>query len=361
MISRLARHYGMILALLAVPCPMSAQKPSAIPLVPAANWRLSEVRKLDLNAVGRWGGNPTVDREYGVRSVEHRIYALRDQQVEVIVEETPDPSSAYGLLTFYQAETAAPLAGRPPTLVEPVGVVMSRGRFFIRVIRPDNLQVSDSEFRALLVFIGGTWASGRRPPHLPMAMPERDLVPGSEKYILGPEAARRVLASFRTDLIGFAQGAEVQAGTYRSGGQRLTMLAISYPTPQIARVRYGAMESFLGFNQDRGSDSIFARRSGSFVFVVLGSPAADRANKLMNQLQVTGHISWDERPPRSKPLAKELLELIVANLLLITILAGGSIGGGILFFAWKRMVAHWFPKWTWANPDQDTIIKLNLS
>lgn len=361
MVSRCARYYATILALFAVPCPMSAQKPSAIPLLPAANWRLADSKKLDLNAVARWDGDPAIEREYGVSSLEQRTYILRGREAEVIVEETPDASSAYGLLTFYQTEKTTPVAGMPRTLVDSAGVSMSRGRFFIRVPRPANMEVTDTEFLALLVFIGGAQASAGRPLHLPVAMPENNLVPGSEKYLLGLEAARRVLPSFRTDFIGFAYGAEVQVGTYRSGDQRLTLLAINYPTPQIARVRYGAMESFLGFNQDRGDESAYARRSGSFVIVVLGSPSADRANRLMDQLQVTGHISWDEHPLRSKPFAREVLELIVANLLLILILIGGSVGGGILIFAWKRAVAKWFPQWAWANPDRDALIRLDLS
>ncbi|MBI1941929.1 MAG: hypothetical protein HYS33_10530, partial [Acidobacteria bacterium] len=270
MSTKLARRYGMILALIAIPCSLGAQKPSAIPLIPAANWHLADSKKLDLNAVKRWGGDPAIDREYGVRTVEQRTYVLKNRKAEVIVEETPDPSSAYGLLTFYQTEATIPVRGMPLTLMDSAGVSMSRGRFFIRLPRPDEVGISDNEFRALLVFIGGAQASARRSPHLPMALPEKNLVPGSEKYVLGLEAARRVLPTFRTDLIGFAHGAEVQVATYSSGGQTLTLLAITYPTPQIARVRYGAMESFLGFNQDRGAESLFARRSGAFVFLVLG-------------------------------------------------------------------------------------------
>jgi len=359
MIPRLTRHAGLMLALLALPCPMSAQRRTVIPLLPATNWRQIDAKRVSLNTVRRWGGDPAIEREYGVRTLEERIYALREQKTAVLVEEAPDSSSAYGLLTFYRTETAAPVPGLPLTVVDSAGALMGRGRFFIRVPRPGELEVSDGEFRALLDFIGGAQPS-QSPPRLPTLLPEKDLVPGSEKYIVGLEAARRILPSFRTDLIGFAQGAELRVGTYGTGGQRLTLLAINYPTPQIARVRYGAMEGFLGLNQDRGSESVYARRSGSFVFLVLGSPSAERANKLMNQLQVTGHISWDSPPPRSKPFAREVLELIVANLLLILILAGGSIAGGILVFGFKRMVVRWFPHWTWANPDQDSIIRLNL-
>jgi len=359
--SILTRQSGWFLALLAAPCALAAQKPSAMPLIPAANWRLSETKKLNLNAVRQWGGDAAIEREYGVRTLEQRTYVLKDQRAEVVVEEAPDATSAYGLLTYYQTEESAPVARMPLTLKDSAGVSMCRGRFFVRIPHNDELNVTDSEFQALIFLLGGAQAGSPRPPHLPKSLPEKNLIPGSEKYLLGPEAARRVLPGFRTDLIGFTQGAEVQVGTYRRGEHRITLLAIAYPTPQIGRIRYGAMESFLSFNQDRGSDSVYARRSGSFVFVVLGSPSPEHADQLMTQLQVTGQVSWDERPPRSKPFAREIMELILANLLLILILVGGSIGGGVLMFIGKRIVAKWFPEWAWANPDEDKLIRLDLS
>jgi Family of unknown function (DUF6599) len=358
--SRLGRHCGLLLALLAAPCAWSAQKPSAIPLVPAANWRLAGTRKLNLNVVQQWGGDAAIEREYGVRVLEQRTYVLKNQKAEVIVEETPDASSAYGLLTYYQTEESVPAARLPMTLKDPSGISMCRGRFFVRIPQADKLDITESEFQALLFLLGGTQARSSRPPRLPMSLPEKDLVRGSEKYVLGPEAAKRLLPGFRTDLLGFTQGAEVQMGTYRRGGVPTTLLTIAYPTPQIARIRYGAMESFLGFNQERGGNSIYAKRSGSFVLAVLGSLSADQADKLMNELQVTGQISWDQRPPRSKPFALEVAELILANLLLIVILVGGSIGGGLLMFFGKRVVAKWFPEQAWANPDQDKLIRLDL-
>ena len=85
-----------------------------------------------------------------------------------------------------------------------------------------------------------------------MRYPHQGLIAGSEKYLVGEEAARHVLPSFRTDLIGFSQGAEVQTGTYSTGNGRASLVAVAYPTPQIARARFGEMEKLLTLNQDRG-------------------------------------------------------------------------------------------------------------
>ena len=65
---------------------------------------------------------------------------------------------------------------------------------------------------------------------LPRPMPPKGLVPGSEKYLLGLEAAKRVLPSFRTDLIGFEQSAEVQLGQYQIGKGTSTLMSIAIPS-----------------------------------------------------------------------------------------------------------------------------------
>ena len=116
--------------------------------------------------------------------------------------------------------------------------------------------LSESDYQALLIFVGGSKPSASAIRSLPSPMPPKGLVPGSEKYLLGLEAAKRVLPSFRTDLIGFDQGAEVQLGQYQTGKGTSTLMSISYPTPQIARVRFGALTNFLGLNQDHGERNL---------------------------------------------------------------------------------------------------------
>jgi hypothetical protein len=95
-----------------------------------------------------------------------------------------------------------------------------------------------------------------------------------------------VLPSFRTDLIGFEQSAEVQLGQYQNGKGTSTLVSISYPTPQIARLRFGALKNFLGLNQDHGVFSAYGRRNGSYVFLVLNAGNEQTATALMDQFQV---------------------------------------------------------------------------
>jgi hypothetical protein len=348
------------LALLAIPCLAWGQKHTVIPLVPAPDWQLMSSQSMGVEAVRQWGGDPAIEREYGVKTIAVRKYHLGDQLAQAVVEEAADPSSAYGLLTYYRTPGMQTPEGMKLTFVDGQGALMARARFFIRVPRPEGSQVSDKDFRSLLVAVGGTPPGPRDLARLPAGLPTKGLVPGTEKYLLGPDAARHVLPNFRVDLLGFSQGAEVRLGDYMTGQVRATVVVVSYPTPQIARARFGALQSFLGVNRARGAESIYGRRSGSYVLLVLGTGSSAAADKLMDQFRVVSDVSWNEPYPGGKPFALQVVELILANLLLIFILVGSSIGGGVAFFLVRRALVKCFPQWEWADPDRENIIQLRL-
>lgn len=363
MAPRSSRSIWLCAVFLAVPALALTQEPSAISLVPAADWRLAKTQVLGLDAVRERGGDPAIEREYGVKSLESRMYQLGEKVAEALIEETADASSAYGLLTFYRTEAMTSQKSMPLTVSAPGGCLMARGRYFIRITRSGGAssQLSDDEFRALLILVGGTRPPTEPQASLPTALPVTGLVPGSQKYIVGPEAARRTFTAFPTDLIGFSQGAEVQAATYMFGKERLTLMAIAYPTPQIARVRLGAMEHFLGINQGHGAGSLYGKRQGSFVFLVLGATSAASAGRLMDQFNVSQSVSWDKRYPGDESIWVQLAKLVLANLALVGILVALAILSGGLIFVSRRIAAKWFPSSRWGHPEEGTIIRLGLS
>ncbi len=362
MLTTCARQLSLGFALLIAPSSGLAQKPSVIPLIPTGNWRLVSSQKVELNAVQEWGSDLAIEREYGVKSVIERAYDLDGNGAKVLLEQATDASSAYGLLTFYQTEMMKPEKDLPLTVSGSQGALMARGPFFMRVARPGNYPLSDADFRTLLVLLGGMRSSAETTASLPQPLPSRGLVPCSEKYLLGLEAARRVLPSFPTDLIGFAQGAEAQVASYRTGptgSTRASLLLVNYPTPQIARIRFGAMGKFLDLNRNRGADSLYGKRQGSFVLIVLNSDLQATATKLLEQFTVSEQVSWDQRYPSNKPITLQVLELILANMMLVMILVGFGVVGGVLIFVFKRLAAKWFPQSPWAHPEEE-IIRLKL-
>src|SRR5207249_7669175 len=355
-----------------------AQNSTVIPLVPVANWRLVGSQNLDVSAVSRWGGDPAIEREYGVKSIQYRTYQLADKvagAVEVagvVLEEASDPSAAYGLLTYYQTERMSPAKGVELTVTSPEGALMARGSVFIRFGRVAGVRLSDDALRAILILVGGTRPSASAMAALPPPLPVSGLVPGSMKYLLGPEAARHVLPSFSTDLIGFEQGAEVEVAHYQVGsitanptaGSKakpfLTLVAITYPTPQIARERFGIMGKTLELNRGRGPQSLYGKRGGSFVFLAMNANSEAAATRLLDQFNVSEQVVRNERYPRNKPVALQMLELILANLLLVFLLVSLALLGGILIALSKRVARKWLPDWEWGSPDGERLTTLNL-
>ncbi len=354
-----ARISRLMLALLAGASIARAQT-TAIPLVPAADWRQISSQPVPLDLVRDWNGDPAVEREYGVTKIEQRTYQLGKIDATVIVEPASDATAAYGLLTFYQSPGQEPVKGIELAVSNPQGALMARGQNFIRFIRPGTPGLSDDDFRALLIFVGGTRPASPVINMLPVPMPTKDLVPGSSKYLVGLEAARQVLPDFRAYLLGFDQGAEVQVGDYQTGATRARLLAVSYPTPQIARIRFGAMTDFLGINRAQGPQTIYGRREGSFVFLVINSDSVATANALMDKFKVARQVVPNERYPGDKPFTMQVLELILANIILILILIGLCVLGGIMVFLSRRVAARWFPDWQWGHPDDETLIQLHL-
>jgi len=350
-----------------------SQTPSVMPLVPAANWKLASSAKSGVSAVSNWGSDPRIEAEYGVKWVESRTYQLNDefsgsQTADVIVEEATDASAAYGLLTYYQTKAMAPEKGIQLAVVGPDGVLMARGRVFIRFVKATGSHISADELRALETLVGGTRPTDDALASLPASLPSRGLVPATEKYLLGPEAASHVLPSFPASLFGFEQGAEVQTGLYTasaggsaaSANQPATLLAIEYPTFQIARARFKLMQDALSLNRERGTDSVYGKRAGSFVFLAVNTASKAAAAQLLDQFNVAEQVSWDQRYPGKKSVTLQMLELILANLGLVALLIGLALLGGALIAFSKRLARKWFPTSDWGSPEGERLITLNL-
>ncbi len=356
-----AKHAWLVAVLTALPflCP-AQEKPSFRPVVPAADWRQVESHALPLAAISTYGGDPAVEQEYGVKALELRTYQLGKTQTAVVVEPALDATCAYGLLTFYQTPAMTPEEGIQLAVGDAHQTLMARGNNFIRFLHGKNSPPSESDYHALLIFVGGNKPSASAIRDLPHPMPPKGLVPGSEKYLLGLEAAKRVLPSFRTDLLGFDQSAEVQLGEYQTGKSTSTLLSISYPTPQIARVRLGALTNFLGLNQDKGADSVYGERHHTYVFLVLNAGNAQTAAALMDQFDVTETVSWDQKYNPERTFTLQVVHMVLAILLLSAYLIGACVVAGVLFFLSRRLAAKFFPGSQWGRTDEDQLIRLNL-
>lgn len=353
-ITRLSVAFWAFLAL--VPALSGAQHTTMLNLASLPEWQVKEGRNVSLNDVRDWGVLPLVDREYGVTKVETRTYGRAQQTLQAMVETTPDPSSAYGLLTFYQTESMKPATGMKLAVVGPEQALMARGTFFIRVRRPANMP--EENFRSALVAIAGA-APSTSNELLPPSLPAQGVISGTHKYVLGPLAMQRAVPSVPPDLVGFRMGAELQAADYRTEGQPARLLFISYPTRSIARAQFAALQKRLGVNQKNGVGAIFGKVEASYVLLVENAQSEQVASRLMSRLNIKEEVSWDQKPPGT-PVTVQMFKLILGNIFLVLLLVGMAVLAGVLLFASRRIAARWFPHSDWARGYEDSIIRLNL-
>ncbi len=332
-----------------------------MPVVAPARWALQSVAKVPLNELADFGDELAADKELGASSAETKVYARGNVQVTAIFTEAPDPSSAYALYTLYKQPNMRPVPGVELAVENSRFALITRGRYFIRVVRSAPLRGQD--LKSLLVDIGGARLSPENAESLPPHLPSRGLVPGTERYVLGPTAMKLALPSLPPSLVGFNVGAEVTSGTYLSEGDKLVLVMVSYPTPQIAGLQFKILSQRLGINSTNGANGnrIYGRQQGSYALLVLGAPRAAPAYHLLDQFRVHQIVTQVPAFPRHDKFALQLVELVIANGELIMVIIVFAILGGVLMYLAKRLIMKLFPNSSWIPADEDVLIKLKLS
>ena len=345
-------------AILGIPTARAQEKPTVVTIVPSFDWQLESSATVDPSVLARWGGDPAIEREYGVKTLTARTYGFGGHTADVLMEEASDPSAAYGLWTFYRTPEMSPVRGALLTVSSPGKELLVRGSMFIRISLRAQEALPEAEDRALLTSVGGPLPSARAFDQLPPSLPSHELIRGSEKYILGPVAAARELQSFPTNLFGFDEGAEVQAGRYSVGGAgALTLVAINYPTPQIASAGLDTLTKALGGG---GRPKISVRRRDTYVLMVANAPSRSVADRFLDQFKVEKVISTDPTVADAGSDVTALMRLLIANGIFIIVLTGLSLAGGVLIFISKRLARKWFANSVLVQGEQNGIILLNL-
>ena len=160
-------------------------------------------------------------------------------------------------------------------------------------------------------------------PVLPTFMPAASLIPGTERYVIGPATLERFESRISPSTAAFSMGAEAQLARYRTSKGEVNLALFSYPTPQIAR------ERFVEFQKIHGA---VAKRSGPLVAVTLAAPDADEAEKLLAKINYQATITWNEKPAPIEPTPAALLLGIFIN---TGIIGGGSILAGLAYAGWR--------------------------
>ncbi|MDE3179251.1 MAG: hypothetical protein KGM47_06265 [Acidobacteriota bacterium] len=355
--SHLAKRLWPCVALFVL-LPLPAQKSVVIPLLPVPVWRPVSANSIPLQDLSQYGDVAAVNEEAGVTSANKRTYQMRDRRVSAIFIRAADPSSAYSLFTLYKEGDMEPVRGVDLAVANGSYALMTRGRYFIRVLQPANAALPEAALKSLLVSIGGARISAENASALPSGLPPSGLLPGSGKYMLGAKSAEFAFPSFPANLVGFADGVEAQAGSYLENGKKTVLFEISYPTPQIAHDRFQPLAESLHFNQ--GFTTAFGRLDGSFILLALDAGSHDAAVQFLNRFRINQVVSAVPQYPRKENIVLDVVQLFIANGELIGIIVLLSILGGISIYLIKRLIMKLFPNSHWIKTDEETLIRLRL-
>jgi hypothetical protein len=165
-------------------------------------------------------------------------------------------------------------------------------------------------------------------PTLDTHFPEKNLVPRSERYILGPVGLKAATPEIPAAAANFDFGTEGQIARYRTG---VVLAIFSYPTPSIARQQLPEFQKISG---------AATKRTGPLIAVAIG-PAAPSA-KILESINYQGVVAENERPP-DKPLElkpESAGQMIIAIIMLAALVLGfclvsGLAVGGTLWVARK--------------------------
>jgi len=249
-------------------------------------------------------------REYGITSGERREYTSGSDKISVTLYRMIDPSAAYGAFTFLRHPDMA----LPGPVTAASYAASKRGHALLVVgnlvldVDSGNRPIASADLNSLAQSVA---AQADRRPYPPIAsfLPKAGLIPGSERYVLGPLALAQAFpagATNRTDWAGFAYSAEAIVGRYRfsdqlSGKGRPAeglLLLILYPTQQLAADRYDALSKSFALNaepgQAGGRSAVFGTRSSALIALLAGVDSRETAANLLDQIHYASDVTWNE-------------------------------------------------------------------
>ena len=256
--------------------------------------------------------NQAIWDEYGFQEGEEARYENATAKFTARALRFQDPTGAMAALQWMRPADAKPSAVAKLAADSADGSIVAHGNYvlvftgyhpaapFLTTVVEGLKQVDNSPL-----------------PTLADYLPTQDLVPNSERYIEGPAALQKFAPAIPPSTAAFHLGGEAQLGAFRGPGGDMTLAIFSYPTPQIAMQQTPEFQKI---------PAAMVKRSGPLVAVVLATPNADAAERLLSLVRYQASITLDERISTRRD---NIGNLVINAFILIGILLGFSMVGGL--------------------------------
>jgi hypothetical protein len=285
-------------------------------------------------------------KRYGLKGITVQTWQEAGARVRMNLFEMVDAGAAYG---FFSIRRAAETGATSPA--SPVGaesfqagsrLYLWQGTYVVRIEGE-----SESARMKMAAALSEKILGRSRKPPVSNHLPPRNLMPGSDKYILDAENVDR---AFGVDpaTLGFDDDVEVATASYRSDGRTSRLMLLLYPTQQIAK-KY--VEQILS---GKPGLAPFSKRVGPLVAIVSGTDAS-AAQSILDDVNYETKVTWNKGRP-NLGIAEIILTVFtfIGIGLLFTLVVGISFGGVRIF------VKSRYPNRLFDRPEEMEIIQLKL-
>ncbi|NDQ58451.1 MAG: hypothetical protein GZ088_15395 [Acidipila sp.] len=412
----------MRLLALTVLCLLSGLPAQATRLLPASAgaWKSNQVEELTPQALEKLSATTApILREYGLTGAERALYESGGRHLSATLYRMRDSSAAYGAYTLLRTPDMVAFDLGDKSAAGGTRALVVVGNLLLDVEHASDHPRGGSESSRVDARPEGSFLIGLKAlvasvapaaertayPGLDEYLPPQQLLPNSDRYLLGPAALERFLP--RTNLqanrfpstgtrdggssgtptidwIGFADGAEAELALYQIHNETVSLLLVQYPTRQLAAKHLEALGKLFvvnplndGLNQSSHQEGVnqeavnhevavsggsrpelFVVRKMALLAIVTGTHSPTVAASLIREVQYETQITWSEPSWKAteKPFALMLYEVFVGTGVILVYAVVASLAFGLIRLTIKRVL----PNQVFDRPNQIEVLQLGI-
>lgn len=290
--------------------------------------------------------NGRLSEEFGVEAAERAEYKAGNRIFIATAFQTIDSTGATALYQSLQPVGAKPSEFEAKALEEAFALSSVEAGTTTVVQYQNYVMVFEQDrptWQVVKDYLGYAPNLGiSTPPPLPGYLPKENLVPGSQRYILGPESLSLYLPDVPAGVAAFSMGAEGQVAEYEDQGSRLKLAILSYPTPQMSRKK---LEEY----QVLGNPVL--KRDGTLIIFVPSPTNRDFAERVVSRIRYRAAVTVNEKTTTpAEEFRRLILNIVILVMVLIALAAVAGIAfGGLRFLRRKN-----------SSADDDDFLRLRI-
>ena len=296
--------------------------------------------------------------EYGFVSGENGTYTKRSETLRVDVYKMKDPSGAYGVLTYLRPVNGSHSDLAQHSFLSGDEALALVGNLVVDV-HGQNLQREKTSLKALLNQVQVHAEMGAL-PDLWQGLPAKQLIPGSDKYVLGPQTLDQFFPVAVGNSVGFSTGAEAELAQYRAGQGKASLLLVDLPTPQLATQTLNQLAQKFNVNGSKpGTGSpLYAKRMITTLAIV-SAPTDAQGRALLDSVKSSEVLTWNQPAPKGKQA--DIGTIVVGTIIGTGAICAFSVVAGLAFGGLRLAVKRAMPGKIFDREEYMQVIQLGLS